>query len=365
MSDWEKFDHFKVKEPYYNGYRLLSMLDRNKEKPEIFISTTNRSAGKTTFFNGLRVHKFLENGEKTLLLFRHKYEAENCATAFFASVQNVFYPELEMVQETGLKNVFYNLYLKEKNDDSDTPILKHFGYATSLSARNQIKKYSNMMSDVSCILFDEFQPEDGRYLKDETSALISIHDSVARGGGSQCRYLPLIMIGNLIDINNPYYEKLGCLYDMDIKCKFYKGEGFVIEQGFNEESASKHKQSAFHKAFKNDSYINASQEKEYINTDYTMLLKVNDLNGYYICTIRHLDTLYSVRYLNDIGMYYVSRNPDTSHNIGFACSKDDISERYIFDKSNNYVRRLKVQFYKGNVRFDTFKSREAFLEFIK
>ena len=34
---------------YYNGSKLLSLKDINKQTPEIFISTSNRSAGKTTF----------------------------------------------------------------------------------------------------------------------------------------------------------------------------------------------------------------------------------------------------------------------------------------------------------------------------
>ena len=36
---------------YYDGTKLLSMQDMNGNKPEIYISTSNRSAGKTTYFN--------------------------------------------------------------------------------------------------------------------------------------------------------------------------------------------------------------------------------------------------------------------------------------------------------------------------
>lgn len=36
---------------YYDGGRLLGMTDLEGNLPEIYISSTNRSGGKTTYFN--------------------------------------------------------------------------------------------------------------------------------------------------------------------------------------------------------------------------------------------------------------------------------------------------------------------------
>ena len=36
---------------YYDGTKLLSLPDANGNKPEIVVCVSNRSAGKTTFFN--------------------------------------------------------------------------------------------------------------------------------------------------------------------------------------------------------------------------------------------------------------------------------------------------------------------------
>lgn len=41
---------------YYDGTRLLSMLDANGNKPEIYICTTNRTGGKTTYFGRLLIN---------------------------------------------------------------------------------------------------------------------------------------------------------------------------------------------------------------------------------------------------------------------------------------------------------------------
>lgn len=356
------YNHFKVEKPYYNGYELLSKLDRNGNKPEIFISTSNRSAGKSTFFNGYSVSRFLKYGEKTTLLFRYKYEIEgnNAINSFFPAVQELFFPELEMFCEVGLKNVYSNIYIKAKNDEK----VYLFGHAISLSARNQIKKYSNMLNDTARILFDEFQPEDKRYLKNEVEALESIHTSLSRGGGSQSKYLPLIMISNLVDFNNPYYSALDVINDMDINCNFYRGNGFVIEQGFNESSASAHKKSMFSRAFENSEYKKMTEQKTYLQTDYNGIIKINDLSGFYVCNLKHKNKYYCCRLLTDLGIYYISENYDKTFNLSFACTKSDIDNTAVFIQSNRIIDLMKKQFFKGNMKFSNFSCREAFLNLI-
>ena len=52
---------------FYDGTKLLSLKDINGNTPEIYISTSNRSAGKTTFFNKLCFNKYLKNGEEFMI----------------------------------------------------------------------------------------------------------------------------------------------------------------------------------------------------------------------------------------------------------------------------------------------------------
>lgn len=49
---------------YYDGTKLLSMLDLNGNKPEIYLCTTNRTGGKTTYFGRLCVNRFFDKKEK-------------------------------------------------------------------------------------------------------------------------------------------------------------------------------------------------------------------------------------------------------------------------------------------------------------
>lgn len=133
--DFSAYDNFKIKDPYYSGYRLLSTPDRSGARPEIFVSTTNRSAGKTVFYNGWLLHQFIKTGKKFLLLFRNKYEIDNAAQNFFSQIGDLFYAGLHMTQERGIKNVFDKIYLAGPEENTETLC----GYATSLRASEQIK----------------------------------------------------------------------------------------------------------------------------------------------------------------------------------------------------------------------------------
>ena len=97
----EKFSKFKSDNKYYNGNELLSKTDRNGKKPEIFISTSNRSAGKTTWFGGYLLNKFLKNNELFCIVLRKKYQLEKGVSykAYFPSALTTFFPNLEMKED--------------------------------------------------------------------------------------------------------------------------------------------------------------------------------------------------------------------------------------------------------------------------
>ena len=162
---------------YYDGTKLLSMQDMNGNKPEIYISTSNRSAGKTTYFNRLCVNRFLDKGEKFALLYRFNYELDDCADKFFKDISALFFPNMEMESKRRASGIYHELFLDSKS----------CGYAISLNSADQLKKYSHLFSDVCRILFDEFQSETNHYCTDELRKFQSIHTSIARGNHSQVR----------------------------------------------------------------------------------------------------------------------------------------------------------------------------------
>lgn len=364
---FQEYDKFFIKEPYYNGEKLMNMLDLDSERPEIFISTSNRSAGKTTYFNGYAVHDFLQNDNKFAILYRNKYEAESAADSFFKEIGKLFFPGLIMVQQPLMKNTCYRLLIGEATDPED-PDDKFCGtccgYVLSLSSAEQIKRCSHLMSDTTKIIFDEFQSEKGVYLKNEISMLMSIHDSLARGEGEQARYLPVYLIGNLIDLYNPYYESLGITQRIDPRCNYMRGNGWVLEQGFNLSACEAHEKSAFHRAFANESYTATSRAKEYLIKDSQFIDKNIPNRGWYIATIAFKNNYYGVRYIEEYNIYFISTKVDPSKNLQFAATENDISMTAKFFKRHNIKDRMKDLLHSGRLWFDCRQSQTAGLAFI-
>ena len=75
---------------YYDGTRLLSTKDINGNTPELFLCTSNRTGGKTTYFGRLEVNRFIKQGKKFCLLYRYKYELDDIADKFFKDIKSLF-----------------------------------------------------------------------------------------------------------------------------------------------------------------------------------------------------------------------------------------------------------------------------------
>lgn len=358
----KKYSQFRTDPDFYNGYKLLSKLDTDGNKPEIFIAASNRSAGKTTFFNGMALHNYLRKEKKFLLLYRRRYEISQAADGFFKDINKLFYPDLLMDQVPGVRNVFDRLRIFRK--DQEIPVKYECGYAASISAAEQIKKFSHLLSDIDVILFDEAFPENDSYLKNEIDLFMSVHDSLARGNGQMSRYLPVIIVGNMISIYNPYFDALGIVDTLQINSNFMRGPGYVVEQNFNEISARKHQESAFHRALAGAAYNAASQERKYINTSYDMIENSIADTGRYILTIRSEGALYSVRYNEEGYFYYVSSTPDPKYRFVHAATEADITEDAIYDPSTQYRKVLKDRFRKNQLKFRNLKCKAAALHFI-
>lgn len=76
---------------FYDGTKLLSLLDINGKKPEIYICTSNRSGGKTTYFGRLLVNRFLNKGQKFGLIYRYNYELDNVTDKFYKDINTLFF----------------------------------------------------------------------------------------------------------------------------------------------------------------------------------------------------------------------------------------------------------------------------------
>ena len=203
---------------YYDGTKLLSTKDLDGNPPELYMVTTNRTGGKTTYFGRLMVNRFNKTGKKFGLIYRYNYELDDCADKFYRDIGSLFFPGTVMTSKRRAAGIFHELFL----DDISC------GYAISLNSADQLKKYSHLFSTVDSLLFDEFQSESNHYCTDEIRKFLSVHKSIARGHGEQVRYVPVYMLANPVSIINPYYVELGISERLRDDTKILQGHGFLL-----------------------------------------------------------------------------------------------------------------------------------------
>ena len=237
------------KKQYYDGTKLLSQRDLNGNTPEIYLCTTNRTGGKTTYFGRLEVNRFLKQGKKFGLIYRFADQLKNVPEKFFKDIGSLFFRGHEMTAILYKDNGYSELLLDGTS----------CGYALALNVADKIKTISHVFSDVDSLLFDEFQSETNHYCPNEISKFISVHTSVARGQGEQSRYVPVYMIGNPVTLLNPYYNTMGISHRLRSETKFLKGNGWVLEQGYVDSAATAQKESLFNQAFMSVLLGNAAQ----------------------------------------------------------------------------------------------------------
>lgn len=339
---------------YYDGVKLLSLKDMYGNKPEIYISETNRTGGKTTYFSRMVVNRFLDGKGKFMLIYRFKYELDDVASKFFKDIGSLFFPDYVMTSKGKGSGIYQELYLNDKP----------CGYAVALSNADGIKKMSHEFSDTTIMLFDEFQSETNHYLSKETDKFKSIHTSVARGQGEMVRYVPVIMISNPVTLLNPYYTEMGISTRLTEKTKFLKGDGFVMEHGFVKDACEAQKASAFNRAFGSNKYLEYSAEGVYLNDNKAFIEKPNGKSAY-ICTIKYNNSNFAVREFAELGIVYCDDRPDMTYPKKISVTTEDHNINYVMLKNNDLlIITLRYYFERGCFRFKDLRSKEALMKCI-
>ena len=336
---------------YYDGTKLLSLMDINGCKPEIYLCTANNTAGKTTYFSRLLVNKFLANGSKFMLINRYNYELDECADKFFRDIGRLFFRDKTMTSKRRANGVFHELFI----DDISC------GYSVALNNVDQIKKYSHLFSDTDRMFMDEFQSETDHYCDNEVNKFRALHKAVARGNGEMVRYVPVYMCANPITLLNPYYVAMGISSRLTDKTRFLRGDGFVLEKSFNKAAGEAQKESGFNRAFGWDSYARFTAEAVYLNDNYSFIEKPEG-KCRYMATLRYKGCDYAIRSYDESGYIYCDKKADSSFPVRITLTTDDHQINYVMLKSNDvFLYNMRYYFRKGCFRFRDLQCKEAVL----
>ena len=337
---------------YYDGTKLLSLNDINGNKPELYLCTTNRTGGKTTYFGRLLVNRFFDKGEKFGLIYRFNYELDDCADKFFKDIGKLFFQDKVMTNKRRASGIYHELFIDNVS----------CGYALSLNSCDQLKKYSHLFNDIKRMLFDEFQSESNHYCNDEVRKFISLHTSVARGNGEQIRYVPVFMLSNPVSIINPYYTELGISNRLRDDTKFLKGDGYVLEQGYIESASNAQKESGFNRAFARNTYVAYSAECVYLNDNKAFIDKPTG-SGRYVGTLRYNGRDYGIREYSDLGIVYCDDKPDFTFKFKITVTTEDHNINYVMLKRNDlFIANMRYLFERGCFRFKDLRCKEVVLK---
>lgn len=340
------------------------MNDLNGKAPEIFICTSNRSAGKTTYFGRYCTKRFIKYGEKFMLLYRFNYELDDVASKFFKDIGGLFFRGYQMSDKRQAAGIYHELFLEYPDSTEENPHIESCGYAVSMNSADQLKKYSHLFSDTKRILFDEFQSETNHYCSNEIHKFQSIHTTVARGSGAQSRYVPVIMLSNTVSIINPYYVALGISNRLQRNTKFLRGNGYVLEQGYNEAASSALSGSSFMSAFQSENYADYAAQGKYLSDCDAFIDKMPE-NGSYICTLKYQERDFSIKEYAKTGLIYISDSIDKTYPFRIAVDLPDHRINYIMLSRNDaLISRLRQLFELGSVRFKNQLCKNAFVAFV-
>lgn len=340
---------------FYDGTKLLSLLDAEKKKPEIYMCTTNRSAGKTTYFSRLLVNKWKQNKEKFCILYRYSYELDDCANKFFKDIQALFFQNDVMADVSKTRGLYHELYF---NDEL-------CGYALAINSAEAYKRNSHLFSDISRIFLDEFQSEQNHYCPMEIEKFQSIHITIARGGGKIVRYVPVYMCSNPVTLLNPYYTAMNISDRLQEKDIYFRGKGFVLEQGFNREAANAQQESAFNRAFSgmNNNQSMAYDKQNIYLHDNKIFIEQPKGRCQYLSTISYMGQEFGVKAYLDSGYIYCDTKPDKSHKNKICTTTDDMRINYVMLARNDmFLLQLRNFFTKGCFRFQNLRCKEAVIK---
>lgn len=284
-----------------------------------------------------------------MLLVRYQYKIKEYYKEFFKVVNKLFFKEDSMSEK--FHKVYSDLYFNGE----------HCGYCTCLTESDNIKDLSSLFSDVDTILYDEFQSEFSKYAPKEVERFISIHTSVARGEGEQSRFVRTILLSNIVSYVNPYFLTLGITERICSNTHFLKGNGFILEQNFNEHAARAQISSKFIQAFKGTKHFSYITSKEALLDSNTFVEKPAGKQSY-LMTLVYKQNKYAVKMIDSHIIYIDNRVDQTNPNI-FALDVESHTENSrILRSTHPIIYYMKTNYDKGKVRFRNQRCKEMMAE---
>ena len=146
--------------------------------------------------------------------------------------------------------------------------------------------------------------------------------------------------------------------------KFFRGKGFVLEQGYVESAAKALNESGFARAFAKSDYIPYQAQAVYLNDKTAFIEKIKG-KCKYIATLICDGNEYGLREYTSQGIVYCDDKPDTTSPLKFAVTTADHNINFVLLRRNDFfISNLRYLFDKGCFRFKNQMCKDTILKMI-
>lgn len=310
-------------------------MDISGNRPEIYLITSNRTDGKSTYFARKAVNAFKRKGHQFMYVTRFKDQVKTADVKIFEGIKQLFFREDSLNLKSKENGIYAELYL---NGDL-------CGYAAALNTQSKLKESSAIFHNVKSIWLDEFQTLD-RYCPDEVRKLLDLHYTVARGKGEAYRYVPIYLTGNHLDLFNPYYMALKIPGRLKADTHYMRGEGWVLEQNINKSVLEARQLSGLTRAFQGEEHL---KRDAYLYEDLVCMPKPSGYSKYLV-TLKYNGREYAIY---DYGYCaYFTSQVDSTFKVRAAITATDIDESTPHINMMPFIKDYICRLLKlGNFRF--------------
>lgn len=353
----------------------LGQLDKNGDVPSVFMALSSvRGPGKTYDASSQMLKQFLGHpcklaeligtGREIGLICRTKKTLGHFAEGVLGQVITDKYP-MSVIEEVVVGGAISQINWIFNADDEELKEVKTLGWVLPLNSRGYIKTVSSMLTKIGVILMDEMIPEKGDpYVPDEFGKLKSIMGSISRGTDPSpqalpdaVRYVAVLMAGNAITMDNPYFEGFGMTSNIQRDTILYRGNSLIYQRCDNKNAIKRQGSSRFNAAIKD----NEDACDGFWNDDNGQICKPSrDWGpGRYDCTISYNGHECGIVYYREVGLYYVTHSLDrTCYNKYSLTASGQVN--YAFIKSSRYFKSLREAIFNGCVRYQSMSCKNMF-----
>lgn len=253
------------------------------------------------------------------------------------------------------------------------------GYAFSINDFGYVKSITP--DPIYNILFDEFIPENGLYIKHngnaswEVDQCRGLYQTVSRGFGMPFKPgVRFYFMSNAVDFNNPYFKEFGISEHFNRLAPGTKSATFLLEDVYAElvdkdayAATDIIKESKWYKGMKDSRYAKYAVDNEFYNDSKEFISGKLPSGAKHLYNILAGKDTYGVWIDNSSGLFYVSNKYDPACKINYALSNEAHKiNTELIEKNKNVpsIKMLREAYNNGFVLFKNGDTKQVLLDFL-